>query len=63
MLVVPLSFVLDNIETLYELGILARDIAIKNGVEKYIVAEALNDSETFSEALKNIVLEAIKNEK
>ncbi|CUU07975.1 ferrochelatase [Candidatus Kryptobacter tengchongensis] len=62
-LVVPLSFVSDNIETLYELGIFVRDIAIKNGVEKYMVAEALNDSETFSEALKNIVLEAIKNEK
>lgn len=62
MLVVPLSFVSDNIETLYELGIFVRDIAIKNGVKKFVVAEALNDSETFIEALKNIVLEAVKNE-
>lgn len=60
MLVVPLSFVSDNIETLYELGIFVRDIAIKNGVKKFVVAEALNDSETFIEALKNIVLEAVK---
>ena len=63
MLVVPLSFVSDNIETLYELGIFVRDIAIKNGVKKFVVAEALNDSETFIEALKNIVLEAVKDEK
>ncbi len=63
MLVVPLSFVSDNIETLYELGIFIKEIAIKSGVKKYIVAEALNDSETFIEALKNIVLEAVKNER
>lgn len=63
MLLVPLSFVSDNIETLYELGIFVREIAIKSGVKKYIVAEALNDSETFIEALKNIVLEAVKNAK
>ncbi len=63
MLLVPLSFVSDNIETLYELGIFVKEIAIKSGVKKYIVAEALNDSETFIEALKNIILEAVKNEK
>ncbi|MEN3038506.1 MAG: ferrochelatase [Candidatus Kryptonium sp.] len=63
LLVVPLSFVSDNIETLYELGIFVKDIAIKNGIQKFIVTEALNDSETFIEALKNIVLEAVKNER
>jgi len=62
MLVVPLSFVSDNIETLYELSIFVKDIAIKNGVRKFVVAEALNDSETFIEALKNIILRAVKNE-
>jgi ferrochelatase len=60
-LVVPISFVSDNIETLYELGIKLRDIAIESGVNKFVVAEALNDSDTFIEALKNIVMEAIKN--
>lgn len=63
MLVVPLSFVSDNIETLYELGIFVREIAIKSGVKKYAVAEALNDSETFIEALKNIILQSVKNER
>ncbi len=55
-LVVPLSFVSDNIETLYELSILVKNIAIENGIKKFVVAEALNDSETFIEALKNIIL-------
>ncbi len=63
MLVVPLSFVSDNIETLYELAIFTKEIALKNGVKKFVVAEALNDSETFVECLKNIILEAVKNEK
>jgi ferrochelatase len=63
MLVVPLSFVSDNIETLYELAIFTKEIALKNGVKKFIVAEALNDSETFIECLKNIILGVVKNER
>ncbi len=63
LLVVPISFVSDHVETLYELGISLKEIATQNGISKFIVAEPPNDSDTFIEALKNIVLEAVKNER
>jgi len=62
LLVVPISFASDNVETLYELGIRLREVALKSGIKKFFVAEALNDSDTFIEALKNIVLEVVRNE-
>jgi ferrochelatase len=58
LLVVPISFVSDNIETLYELNIELREIARRSGITTFIVAEALNDSETFAGALAALVLEA-----
>lgn len=54
-IVVPISFVSDNIETLYELGIAVRETAFKIGIEKYILAECLNENENFIKCLYNIV--------
>ncbi len=56
LLVVPISFVSDHIETLFELNILYRKTADENGIENYIVMEGLNDSELFIDALKEQVL-------
>lgn len=54
-LVIPVAFVSDHIETLYELGIEVRDLAMKNGVEQFEVMEGLNTSATFIEALADLV--------
>jgi len=56
LLVVPISFVSDHIETLFELNILYRKTADENGIKNYIVMEGLNDSELFIDALKEQVL-------
>lgn len=62
LLVVPISFVSDHVETLYELDIEVREIAHRCGIKKFVLARALNDSETFAEALKALVLEAISHD-
>lgn len=52
LLVIPISFVSDHIETLYELDIEYRKVAQESGVENYIVMRGLNDSELFIESIK-----------
>lgn len=51
LLVIPIAFVSDHIETLYELDIEYRKIAEGAGAEKYVVMKGLNDSRLFIEAL------------
>lgn len=60
MLVIPISFVSDHVETHYELDIEYREVAHKAKVEYYSVIKGLNDSETFVEALKSLTIEALK---
>lgn len=62
LVLVPISFVSDHIETLYELGHEVREIARAHGVRTFALVEALNDSETFTDALAAIVLEALDHE-
>ncbi len=59
LLVVPISFTSDHVESLYELDIEYRHVANKFGIENYIVMEGLNDSRLFIEALKGIVVEKL----
>ena len=59
MLVVPISFVSDHIETLYEIDILYNDMAQKKGITLKRV-ESLNTHPLFIEALKAIVIESVK---
>lgn len=54
-LVVPLSFVSDHIETLYEVDLLFGDVAAKAGITGYRRTEALNTSEPFIAALAGLV--------
>ncbi len=54
-LLVPISFVSDHIETLYEIDILFKELAMKHGV-KLVRCESLNTSEKFINALKGLVL-------
>lgn len=57
-LVYPIAFVSDHIETLYELGITYADLARRLGVREYRVVPALNDHPRLVAALKNAVLTA-----
>lgn len=54
-LVVPLSFVSDHIETLYEVDMLFADAARKAGIVHYRRTEALNTSSLFVGALAGLV--------
>ena len=59
MLVAPISFVTEHIETLHEINIEAREEAKKLGVETFRMMPALGDSPYFIAALKDLVLRAI----
>lgn len=57
-LVIPVAFVSDHIETLHEQRILLRGVAQKAGIEQYEVANALNDCRLFARALARLVRQA-----
>jgi protoporphyrin/coproporphyrin ferrochelatase len=61
-LVIPVSFVSDHIETLHELEIEYREIANQAGIENYVVMKGLNDSVPFCAALKEIAIAALHQE-
>jgi protoporphyrin/coproporphyrin ferrochelatase len=56
LLVIPISFVSDHVETSFELDIEYRHVADENKIENYIVMEGLNDSQTFIDALFNLTM-------
>jgi len=57
-LMVPVSFVSDHIETLYEIDILYREMAESMGLT-FVRVPSLNDSTSFIEALRDIVESAL----
>ena len=59
MLIVPIAFVSDHLETLFEIGIEFRHLAREKGVEQFEVMQGLNDSPKFISALKELVLDRI----
>jgi protoporphyrin/coproporphyrin ferrochelatase len=59
MLVVPISFVTEHIETLHEINIEARDEAKKVGIQRFRMTPAVGDSPLFIRALKELVLDAV----
>jgi len=59
MLVVPISFVTEHIETLHEINIEAREDAKKAGLEKFRMMPAVGDSPLFIAALQDLVLRAV----
>ena len=58
-LVVPIAFVSDHVETLSEIGIEARALAGRLGIEQFEVMPALNDSPKFITALAELVLKHV----
>lgn len=62
MVVVPVAFVTDHIETLHEINIEEREAAEKLGVEKFVMMPALNDHPKFIEALADEVLKLVASD-
>jgi ferrochelatase len=55
-LVVPIAFVSDHVETLHEINIEARELAETLGIHQFETMEGLNDSPAFIAALADLVL-------
>ena len=56
-LVVPISFVSDHLETLSEIDVEARAFATRNGIKHFKTTEGLNDSPLFIRALAELILQ------
>ncbi|HOJ19313.1 MAG TPA: ferrochelatase [Ignavibacteriaceae bacterium] len=63
LLIIPISFVSDHVETLFELDIEYRHIADEHKIENYIVMPGLNDSKIFADSLANQVINLVKETK
>ncbi len=61
-MVIPLSFVSDHIETLYEVDLLFAETARKAGIAGYYRPEALNTHPLFIEALAGLVESHLRDE-
>ena len=59
MLVIPMSFLTEQIETLHEINIEAREEAEALGVTDFHMMPALNDSTLLVRAMADLVLRAV----
>ena len=59
LLVIPIAFVTDHIETLHEINIEAREQAERLGIAHFEMMPALNDSPTFISGLAELVLKNV----
>jgi ferrochelatase len=59
LLVIPIAFVTEHIETLHEINIEAREEAEHQGVEQFEMMPAVGDSPTFIACLADLVLRAV----
>jgi protoporphyrin/coproporphyrin ferrochelatase len=61
-LVIPVAFVTDHIETLHEINIDVRNHAEAQGIKKFEVMPALNDNPKFIECLSDLVVNRLTKE-
>lgn len=61
--VCPISFVSDHIETLYEIDMLYKDLAVECGIKEFVRCESLNYGADFLDCLAEITREAIAEAK
>ncbi len=61
LLVVPISFVTEHIETLYEINIETRQEAVAAGVQQFEMVPAVGDSPRFISALADVVRSALQD--
>lgn len=57
--VMPVGFVCDHLETLFELDIELKEIAESAGVDKFVRAEVFNDGDDFIELIGKLVMESL----
>jgi ferrochelatase len=62
MLVVPIAFVSDHVETLSEINIEGREEAIEHGISQFEMMPGLNDQPAFIQTLSSLVLSAVQEE-
>lgn len=59
-MVLPVSFVADNIETVYELGVTVKEEALKAGIQNYYLVECINDNKKFIRCLYDVVVKEMR---
>jgi len=62
MLVVPIAFVSDHVETLSEINIEGREEATEHGITHFEMMPGLNDQPAFIRALSSLVLNAVQED-
>ena len=62
-IVFPLSFVIDNSETLYELDIYLKNLALDSGIKNFVRIPLFNTDKDFSDFLLNYVEESLGSDK
>lgn len=62
LLVVPIAFVTEHIETIHEINMEAREFAHQLGVERFEMMPALNDSQRFIDCLVDLVMKKVSSE-
>ncbi len=60
-LVVPISFVCEHVETIFEIGMLYKEIANKLGIKRFARVPALNTDKYLIQALYNQVVSCLEN--
>ena len=61
LLIIPIAFVTDHIETLHEINIDVRRHAMSRGVRQFEIMPALNDHPIFIECLEDLVMQQLKH--
>ena len=56
-LIYPISFIIDNSETIFELDIEYREIAKSHGISDYKVCPCVNDSDAFVSFITELIKE------
>jgi len=59
-IVLPVSFVADNIETVYELGVTVKQAALKARIQNYYLVECVNDNPKFIKCLSEMALRVVR---
>ena len=59
LLVIPIAFVTDHIETLHEINIEAREVAERAGITQFEMMPALNDHPLYIQCLADLVLKNV----
>ena len=60
-LVVPISFVCEHVETIYEIGIFYKELAKSLGIKRFARVPALNTNKYLIQALYNQVVDCLRN--